>query len=249
VKRLLFICGLLNMVLGPLAAQSFSPTAYEEESFAAFAHWRENYSGEEPRKIKIPVRYFSTDGENFNFKDLRQEEELAVGIYGPWPEMTRGQEVTIYLTAQGPWVWDRELDAIDYGNGRLVQAEDAAVLAQEDGQRGTTGRAESPRQRAPSGIDYGTAPRVGVPRTVVRILGETPVQGRYYRLQIGSYSIRGNASRTAGSLKNAGLNPAFEAYDGKVRVVIIQIPGEEVVETAQKIGNAGFSEVWCREEP
>jgi hypothetical protein len=66
---------------------------------------------------------------------------------------------------------------------------------------------------------------------------------------VGSYSVRGNATRAAGSLQKAGLNPAFEEYHSNVRVVLSRVPGEDVVETARKIGGAGFSEVWCREEP
>jgi hypothetical protein len=66
---------------------------------------------------------------------------------------------------------------------------------------------------------------------------------------VGSYSIRGNAARAADSLKKAGLSPAFEQHQNYVRVVLPGIPGGEVVETARKIGAAGFSDVWCREEP
>ncbi|MDR2343534.1 MAG: SPOR domain-containing protein, partial [Spirochaetaceae bacterium] len=101
-----------------------------------------------------------------------------------------------------------------------------------------------------TGFNYGRAPQVGSPlRIVVHISGKTPRHGRYYRLQIGSFSVRGNATRAADSLKNAGLNPAFEEYQSNVRVVLPRVPGEDVVETARKIGGAGFSDVWCREEP
>jgi rare lipoprotein A len=66
---------------------------------------------------------------------------------------------------------------------------------------------------------------------------------------VGSYSIPGNAARAADRLKKSGLSPAFERYQNNVRVVLPGVPGEEVVETARKIGVAGFFEVWCREEP
>ena len=111
--------------------------------------------------------------------------------------MQSGQPVTIYVSAWGLWVWDRRLDAIDYGK-------------------------------------QPTAP---------------PRQGRYYRLQVGSFSVPGNATRAANSLRELGLNPAFEEFRDNIRVVLSRIPGEDVVETARKAGSAGFSEIWCREEP
>ena len=81
----------------------------------------------------------------------------------------------------------------------------------------------------------------------MQISGTPPRQGRYYRLQVGSFAVPGNATRAANSLRELGLNPAFEEFKTNIRVVLPRIPGEDVVETARKAGGAGFSEIWCRE--
>jgi hypothetical protein len=267
MKKLVLACGLLSVILGPLAAQTFRPEAYEEETLSGFTTWRESYTGEEPRKFKISALYSSGDDGSLLFRDPGLEGEITFDVEDPWPRMTSGQKVALYITAQGPWVWDRSLDAVDYGNGRLVQAGGIETLAQgretarpenrpqpgvpvtSPGPDEIASSQETP-QEGNAGIDYGKAPRVGSPRrVVVRISGKAPVEGRHYRLQVGSYSVSGNASRAAESLRRAGLSPSFEQYQNYIRVVLPRVPGGEVVETAQKIGGAGFSDIWCREEP
>jgi hypothetical protein len=256
MKKLTLICGLLILIL-PLAAQTFDPAAYGEETFSGFNGWREAFPGED-RKFKIPALYSSGEDGGMLFMDPGLEGEIKFETEDTWPPMTSGQKVTLYFSARGPWVWDRSLDAIDYGGGRLVQAGEeggpagslAQVPASNPSPEETASFRESPQGSGlSSGFDYGRAPGPEPRRVVVRISGKAPLQGRRYRLQVGSYSIRGNAARAAGSLEKAGLYPAFEQHQNYVRVVLPGIPGEDVVETARKIGGAGFSEVWCREEP
>jgi cell division septation protein DedD len=99
----------------------------------------------------------------------------------------------------------------------------------------------------PSG-GYGYAPTATPERVIVQISGKTPQRGRYYRLQIGSFSVRGNATRASNKLREFGLSPAFEEFQNKVRVVLTRVPGDQVISIAEKVGAAGFSEIWCREE-
>ncbi|MDR1024772.1 MAG: SPOR domain-containing protein [Treponema sp.] len=260
MKKFLVACGLLSVILGPLAAQTFNPAAYGEETLSGFNAWRESYA-EEDRQFKIPVLYSSADGSSMLFVDPGLEGEIKFETEDPWPAMTSGQKVTIYFSAQGPWVWDRQLEAIEYGSGRLVQAGGAETPAQ--GTRAPEERSAagvpvtapveitSSRETAPdpAAFDYGRAPRTSPRQVVIQISGNPPQEGRYYRLQVGSFSVRGNATRAANSLREAGLTPAFEEYQNNVRVVLSHVAGEDVVETARKIGSAGFTEVWCREEP
>jgi hypothetical protein len=274
MKKLMLLCGLLGIVLGSAAAQTFNPAGYEETSLSGFTGWKSGYSGEEERKFKIPVLFSSGADLRLVFTDSGLEEEIVFETEKTWPAMTSGQKLTIYFTVQGPWVWDRRLDAIDYGGGQVALA--AGTLAPagngaktEDIPASPTSPARVPaanptpdeiassRESPPDGVppasagfDYGRAPQAASPRRiVVYVSGQAPRQGRYYRLQVGSYAVRSNAARAANSLKNAGLYPAFEEYQNKVRVVLPQVPGKDVVETAMKIGSAGFSDVWCREEP
>jgi hypothetical protein len=287
MKKFLLFTILVCAAMGTLPAQSFVSASYEESTLFGFNAWRLDHSGEE-KKFKIPVLFNSAKDVSYWFIDAALEEQAEFESDFLWPPMRSGQELTIYVTAWGPWVWDRHLDAVDYGNGRLVQAEtsesmagepDTGTIAESEDQAqpqtagGASDRApgqaakvpvanptpaeiassqEAPAEPPPASsgnFDYGKAPHIAPRQVVVQISGKPPQEGRYYRLQVGSFSVHGNATRAANSLKNAGLNPAFEEYRNNVRVVLPRVPGEEVVETARKIGGAGFSEVWCREEP
>jgi hypothetical protein len=309
MKKLLITMTLLCAAVGLLVAQTTTPPPYAEDTLAGFREWRFNNSGEE-RNFKIPVLFNSAEDIAFTFVDSTLEEQLEFESEFPWPPMQSGQRVTIYVSAWGPWVWDRRLDAIDYGNGRLVQAQAGepviagsptaadspavaetpaaadspapnptesrtATIAQNSGSRtgvpqnsgSRTGSPQSPGAGVPvinpssaeidssneapadTGFDYGKQPTAPPRQVIVQISGSPPRQGRYYRLQIGSFSVPGNAARAANSLRELGLDPAFEEFGNNIRVVLSRVPGEDVVETARKAGSAGFSEIWCREEP
>jgi hypothetical protein len=307
MKKLLMITGLLYAALGFVFAQDFVPSRYEEITLSGFRDWRFNNSGEE-KNFQARVLFNSADDIAFVFIDSGLETPVEFETEFPWPPMQSGQPVTIYFNAWGPWVWDRRLDAIDYGAGRLVQAQTGgpslaaappaeasagvppaaspsapvtppagspappaggspaapassatgspAGPARESGGRADSGvpvtnpsPAEIDSSREDPAFDYGRQPVVTPRQVIVQVSGSPPQRGRYYRLQVGSFAVPANAARAANSLREAGLNPAFEQFQNNVRVVLSHIPGEEVVETARKIGGAGFSTVWCREEP
>ncbi|MDR2135816.1 MAG: SPOR domain-containing protein, partial [Treponema sp.] len=69
-----------------------------------------------------------------------------------------------------------------------------------------------------------------------------------YRIQVGSYREARNALAAAERLKNSGLNPAYERNGDLFRVVLSEIPSEEVPGVLQKIANAGFENPLLREE-
>ena len=273
MKKLLMFTGLLCAAVGLLFAQDFSPSLYKEDTLAGFREWRFNSSGEE-RNFKISALFNSAQDIVFTFIDSGLEEQVEFESEYPWPPMQSGQPVTIYVSAWGPWVWDRRLDAIDYGNNRLVHSQAQRPSVAESPVPQTDNAAQSPADRTASpgaevpvsnptpaeidsasedppdsGFDYGKQPTAPPRQVIVQISGTPPRQGRYYRLQVGSFSVPGNATRAANSLRELGLNPAFEEFRDNIRVVLSRIPGEDVVETARKAGSAGFSEIWCREEP
>ncbi|MDR0598689.1 MAG: septal ring lytic transglycosylase RlpA family protein [Treponema sp.] len=70
----------------------------------------------------------------------------------------------------------------------------------------------------------------------------------YYRVQVGAYKQPRNAMETFERLKKAGLNPAYEKYDDYYRVVLANLRREELSAVAERLGQAGFSEVILREE-
>jgi rare lipoprotein A len=83
-----------------------------------------------------------------------------------------------------------------------------------------------------------------------KIVGNIPQRGsnKVYRLQVGSFLIAANAVRTLNKLKELGLNPAYEKYGDYTRVIFTGIRANDVSAWAEKLGPAGFPEIWCREE-
>ncbi|MDR3248093.1 MAG: SPOR domain-containing protein [Treponema sp.] len=285
MKKLVMFIGLICTVMGLLSAQVFNPTQYDESTLSDFNRRRFDDVRGEARRIKLSALFDSRKDVTLQFIDPNLDEKISFETESLWPHLLDGQEVTLYFTALGPWIWDRQLDAIDYGNNRLVQANTIGTLPQGSvpfigmsspgasqtssaipsinanqnvpAANPTTAEIASSREKpaeeaAPaSGFSYGTSPKTVAPppqKIIVQISGRAPQTGRYYRLQIGSFSVRGNATRASDKLKALGLSPSFEEFQNKVRVVLPRVRGEDVVATAQKIGSAGFSEVWCREE-
>jgi rare lipoprotein A len=82
------------------------------------------------------------------------------------------------------------------------------------------------------------------------ILGGLPPagNGKFYRLQVGAYSIPRNAVEAFDKLKAAGLNPAYERNQDLYRVVLAGLRSEEIPSIAEKLGAAGFREALIREE-
>jgi rare lipoprotein A len=82
------------------------------------------------------------------------------------------------------------------------------------------------------------------------IKGGAPVQGsgKIYRLQVGAYKVERNAVDVFDRLKDGGLNPAYERNGELYRVVLAGIKAEDVSLVVEKLGAAGFQEVFIREE-
>jgi rare lipoprotein A len=76
----------------------------------------------------------------------------------------------------------------------------------------------------------------------------TPIPGRIYRLQVGSFRIASNAVESYVRLQRTGLSPEYERFDDLYRVVLRGVRGEDVQSTAIKIEEAGFNEAMIREE-
>ncbi|MDR1970443.1 MAG: hypothetical protein LBQ46_00835 [Treponema sp.] len=279
MKKLVMFMGLVSAAL-VLGAQDFNPALYEDSSLSGFEGRRFRLSEEDAGKFKIPAIYLSGEDGSLLFTDSGRQGSLELETEIPWPALRDGQSVTLYISAYGPWVWDRQLDAIDYGGNRLVRADaegtgvweapssgggsapdNRPVVSGGSGSGRTGDRTGIPaanptvdeiassREVSP-GFDYGRVPLPGTPRrVVVQISGKAPVQGRRYRLQVGSFSIQGNAVRASDKLRELGLNPAFERHENNLRVVLPRVPGEDVIDTAKKLGVAGFTEIWCQEEP
>ncbi|MDR1636254.1 MAG: SPOR domain-containing protein [Treponema sp.] len=108
-----------------------------------------------------------------------------------------------------------------------------------------------PNIRSPSGPAASPPPEpsgVGASAVSSRITGAAPQPGRVYRLQVGAYIVEKNAARTLNRLKDAGFSPKYERHGQYLRVVLSGVRAADVKGHAERIGRAGFGEVWCREE-
>jgi rare lipoprotein A (peptidoglycan hydrolase) len=73
--------------------------------------------------------------------------------------------------------------------------------------------------------------------------------GKMYTLQVGTFRVTRNAVDVFDRLRDAGFNPAYEkTSDGLFRIVIPHIKGENIVQSAKTLGQAGFAEVIARQE-
>ena len=67
-------------------------------------------------------------------------------------------------------------------------------------------------------------------------------------MQVGSYSNTALAQESYNRLESAGFRPAFERYGDLHRVVISGVRASDMTQVAQRLGAAGFAEVWIRQE-
>jgi hypothetical protein len=85
---------------------------------------------------------------------------------------------------------------------------------------------------------------------VIRIIPNLPDpnNGKVYRIQLGAFSHPAHAQVYFERLRAVGLSPAYEQSGNLYRVVLSGIRASDVYYTAQRLGSAGFTEAWIREE-
>jgi cell division septation protein DedD len=72
--------------------------------------------------------------------------------------------------------------------------------------------------------------------------------GRMYRVQVGAFVNTFFARRSFDRLREAGFRPAYERYGKYYRVVIPGVRAADMAGLIRRLGSAGFSEAWLREE-
>jgi cell division protein FtsN len=79
--------------------------------------------------------------------------------------------------------------------------------------------------------------------------GSQMVQGKNYRVQVGSFADLKNASDIFLRLSDAGLNPSYEHYEDKYyRVVITNVKAEDANNLSRKLAEIGITEALARED-
>ena len=107
-------------------------------------------------------------------------------------------------------------------------------------------RSSMPPAAKPS-PSYAPPPPAGPSAKIVPKMPDPRGKGMY-RVQVGAFSSTIFAQESYDRLKNAGFSPAFERHGNLYRVVITGIKASEMANVAQRLGSAGFSEAWVREE-
>jgi rare lipoprotein A len=76
----------------------------------------------------------------------------------------------------------------------------------------------------------------------------SPLPGKMYKLQVGSFKDPRSAVNAFERLRNAGLGPSYERYQDFYRVVLAGIRGTEVQSVTEKLDTAGFHEAVIKED-
>jgi rare lipoprotein A len=104
----------------------------------------------------------------------------------------------------------------------------------------------APIQADPAASVPVTGPRPGTEK--IEFTGSPIVQGKNYRVQVGSFTDLKNASGIFLKLSDAGLNPSYERYDEYYRVVITNVKAEDADDLSRKLAEIGITEALARED-
>jgi hypothetical protein len=261
-KALLFYILIISAVLG--GAQAVDRSRYREITLPQFEEWKQGLprEGTDPALFKARVLFEELSETVISFTDPGNQTSIYFTVDKTWPEMEEGRPLTIYFTASGSWSWNRVLDEIDPGSS-LAQdppGDDpySGGMAYDPGQQDQYDQAEYDVQEEPDFAEFDdwdqdeppaeTAGGGEAEHSLPKITGALPRPGKVYRLQVGAYAVEKNAARTLNRLKDAGFSPNYERYGQYLRVVLPGVQAADVKGYADRIGRAGFSEVWCREE-
>jgi hypothetical protein len=69
-----------------------------------------------------------------------------------------------------------------------------------------------------------------------------------YTVQIGSFAELLNAEKAGKTLTDTGFTPAIEQFNDYYRVVVYNLKAADLADVVNRLGNAGFTTVWLRED-
>jgi hypothetical protein len=261
-KGILFYILIVTAVFGN--AQAIDRSRYREITLPQFEAWKQGLprEGTDPALFKARVLFEELSETTISFADPGSQSFIYFTADKTWPEMEEGQPLTIYFTAAGSWSWNRVLDEIDLGSSLAqnppVDDPYSGGMAYDPGQQDQYDQAEYEGQEEPDSAEFDdwdqdkppaeTARGGEAEQGLLKITGALPLPGKVYRLQVGAYAVERNAARALNRLKDAGFNPNYERHGRYLRVVLPGVRAADVRGCVERIGGAGFSEVWCREE-
>ncbi|MDR2305334.1 MAG: SPOR domain-containing protein [Treponema sp.] len=129
-------------------------------------------------------------------------------------------------------------------SGVLESGKETTIRVQAPG---TVSKALPPSPPPPPAVVPVPPPPVRPPAAAVPRM-PLAYDGRLYRIQVGSFSSVAAAVRARDRVINAGFNAYYERHEEMYRIVLIHIPSADIPRIAEKLGNAGFRELWIRVE-
>jgi cell division septation protein DedD len=106
----------------------------------------------------------------------------------------------------------------------------------------------APEVRPPEPASVASLPSRAA-ETIRVIPGMPPAgSGKCYRVQVGAFSTMEGVNSAVERVQEAGFTAFYEKAGNLYRVVILHIPASQMQDTARRLQNVGFSEVWLRAE-
>jgi cell division protein FtsN len=111
-----------------------------------------------------------------------------------------------------------------------------------------TGASAQWTAQAAQPVSYAASAPDPVRQEIVVRISSRPWDGTTYRIQVGAFKTRLSAQAAYDRLANAGFRPAFEQHGGLTRVLLPSVRSQDLGPVGQRLYNAGFRELWVREE-
>jgi hypothetical protein len=250
MKRLALVMFMAAAVLGMADAQGIDKSLYAEIDLFSYLVEGRKEGKEYPVKYKMALNFWAQHGTSVYFADAVGDNFVA-STAKRWT-FGRGQPVVVYFSALHS----------QYGIWLEVQIDDietVMVLAEQGGGTVLSYAVTEPKSaRTPPEIEPGPrraaeqhTARQPAPPVSVKVTPCMPDTraNRLYRIQLGAFINSANAGRLFERLRAAGFRPVYERHGAYQRVLIPGVRAADMASVIQRLGSAGFSTAWLREEP
>lgn len=202
----------------------------------------------------------TSNGEYFNMYSLTcAHKSLPFDTVLRVTNLLNGKQVDVRVNDRGPFVVGREIDLskaaavqlnmIKTGTARVkLEIVKMGANTKLSVQTATKAKLMMSKLEAKSPSSTKTNSTNATSSKTAKTV--TRASGTYWDIQVGAFSSKENATKRAKVLKNAGFSPiAFQTVtsSGIIRVVIKNVPANEVSKIEAKLKNNGFYEYTIRE--
>lgn len=195
----------------------------------------------------------TASGELFDPKALTAAHPtLPFGTRVLLTNKNNGKQVTVRINDRGPFVANRSIDLsqaaaeqLDMGQRGTIPVTIEVLPSEGTAKTTVTTAAAEISPVAPPGADVLTRTTASETKASTTVPG---AKGASYRIQVGSFKLSRNAVEAINRIKALNLEPAYERFQGLYRVVVVQVPQDNLEAVRAQLGAAGFTEVLIREE-